>query len=367
MLALGVGFDWLGALANPLVVLAIGPGPTGEAADPSMLPVYFGSVLPVLGLFSLCQPRRSRGWTWAVAGAGLLCLGVSLGASPAVARLALRPGAAHPLLSSSHDVPGILHPRCGDARRRGQPPRAGTGPGGERKPRVSVCDPWPIVAGVCAVVSMAAVGWNFSATTNEWAIRFAWVADLHTGLAWCGLAAVCAATARWTGCRRWLPAALVVISVLDLTATYVLSRRMVYTVEPGPAESRQPAPVADLGPAGFPRYLGKYNNDNFYRPHPTFVSYTAMTNEIVAAWRQDNSLLLNVIGPRRVWFSPAAPRVPPSSEAFAAFCRRVHEVRGLVLLRHDPTAMLDSGSSQPLTDPVQAAIAAAPRAAARRL
>ena len=361
VLALGVGFDWLGALANPLAVLAIGPGPTGEPADPSMLPAYSGSVLPVLALFGLWQGRRSRGWTWAVAGVGLLCLGVSLGAS-----LPLRGWLydllpptrffRHPTMFRGFFILAVAMLAAEGTRLAHERARRGAEAPGHR------LHPLAVAAGACAVAGGAAVWWIFSVTTNPWAARLAWLAYLHTGFAWGAPAAVCAAAVRWPGLRRSLPAALVVVSMADLTATYVLCRGMLYTTVPGPAEAREPAPLADPGPAGFPRYLGKYNNDNFYQPHPTLVNYTAMTNEIHTAWRKDNLLVISAIGPQRLWFAPSAPSVPPTPEAFAAFLRRVHEVKGLVLLRHGHDAMPRAGLSEPLPEPSRAAIADAPRA-----
>ena len=361
VLALGVGFDWLGALANPLVVLATGPGPTGVSADPSMLPVYFGSVLPVLALFGMRRGRRSRSWTWVVAAAGGLCLGVSLGAS-----LPLRGWLydlvpptrffRHPTMFRGFFILATAMLAADGARVIDERVRRGAEtPGNSLRPLA-------VGAGACGVAALAAVLWVFSTTTNDWAARLAWLAELHAGIAWFGLAAVCAAAVRWAGCRRWLPAALVALSVGDLVATYVLSRGMVYTVEPLAAAAAVPAPVGDPGPAGFGRYLGKYNNDNLYQPHPTLVSYAAMTNDLLAAWRQDHLLAIGVLGTQRIWFSPTAPCVPPSPEGFAAFRDRVHELRGLVLLRHDPAAMLESGLGRPLPDAARAAIAAAPRA-----
>lgn len=93
-----------------------------------------------------------------------------------------------------------------------------------------------------------------------------------------------------------------------------------------------------------------------------FISYTAMTNRFYSEWGKNPLLLGKAVGLQRMWFAEAAPSVPATPEVFAAFQRRVHELNGLIILRHERADLLRPSAGQPMTTGTLAAIGAAPPA-----
>ena len=336
----GLGFNWLLNLASPMIAIGTYQSPGWPTLDICYLPLYFGAALPTLALFTLWQRRRGW-WAWAVAGAGLLFLGVALGST-----LPLRAW-LYDLLPPTRF---IRHPpmfRGFFTLTVAMLAAVGTGIIEERR-RAGwsglALRPLAVAAGIGATVSVAAYAWVLSTLPSVRGEPLLPIASLHLALAWVGLAAVCLAAVRRAGMRRWLPGALVVLAALDLVGAFTLTISVVYRPINAPLVLR-PAPAGellDLGPTGFARIAYAHANRNLYAQQPALLSYTAMTNPIRTRWEQDGLLVGKAVGPQRVWFAETVPTVPPTPEAFAAFQHRVHEVNGLVILRHERTALLQS-------------------------
>ncbi len=360
-----LGFNWLLNVVSPLVVLGTYQVPGWPELDICYLPLYFGAALPVLALAAL-RGRHARWQTWAIAGAGLLFLGFTLGST-----LPLR-GWLYDLVPPTRF---IRHPpmfrgffvlavamlaavgagRVEMLRRRADDPSSDTG--------------WrslAVIAGVCATASIAAYAWVLSTLPTFPAERLIPLASLHLAAAWVGLALLCAAATRRPRIRLVFPGLLVLLAAVDLLGAFGFTRSIVYNLAPSPgtvAFAPPAGPLLDLGIAGFGRTVHGRGNKNLFVQQPAFISYTAMTNADRTLWERDPVLLQGVIGTRRVWFADAAPTVPPTDAAFAAFQRRAHEVNGLIVVRHDRADLLrDPATLPPRDDAALAAIAAAPAA-----
>ena len=216
-----------------------------------------------------------------------------------------------------------------------------------------------MIAAALAVSGIAAYVWVLSTLPTVRGEPLLPAASLHLAVAWLGLVLLCVAAARREAVRRWFAAALVLLTALDLLGAYALLGGVVYNDAPPPPPTAPTLPLLDLGAPGFARTANGHGNRNLYALRPAFGSYTAMTNPVRTLWEKDPLLIRGVVGPRRLWFADTAPTVPSSTEAFLAFQRRVHEVNGLVVLRHTRADLLGGAPGAPSSGDL-AAIATAP-------
>lgn len=353
-----LGFKWLLNVASPMILIGTYQSPGWPSLDICYLPLYFGAALPVLAVFALW--RRRAGWEpWAVAGAGLLFLGFTLGSA-----LPLR-GWLYDLLPPTRF---IRHPpmfRGFFLLAVAMLAAAGTGILEEHRRTAKPGNPpWhalAVVAGTLATGSVAAFAWVLSTPPTVQGESLLPVASLHLAVAWVGLTLLCLAAARRAGVRPYFPAGLALLAAVDLTGAFAFMDNVLYNTSPPPDAPAPTLPLLELGPAGFARVASAHGNRNLYALRPAFISYTAMVNPVRTEWEKDGLLVSKVIGPQRLWFADAAPVVPPSPAAFAAFQRRSHEVNGLIVLRHTRADLLADPADVP-PDRHLAAIATAPPA-----
>ena len=351
------GFSWLTTLFTPVFVPYHEALPGWAEFDVSMRLLYFGSTLPVLAAFALWRQRRSwRAWT--ILGAGLLFLAAAMGSSLPVRtwlydlvpptrffRHAAMFRAFFVVAVAMLAAPGTA---LLDACLRDQDDAA-------RRLR-----PLALLAGTGALLAVASYVWISSILTDEIVVQVPAAAPWHLAVAWIGLAAVCLAAARRTGFRRYLPGALVALTALDLTLAYALTGHVAHQDKPSPTLTAAAASLTDLGPAGFARTIAVQHNANLSTHQPVFVSYTAMRNFYQENWGLDRLLRQGVLGAQRVWFTPQAPTVPASPEAYAAFQQRAHVLGALPVVRQTRAALLTPGVGLSPAD--RAALTAAPAA-----
>ena len=186
------------------------------------------------------------------------------------------------------------------------------------------------------------------------------LAPYHAALAWIGTAALCTAAARWTGFRRLLPTALVVLTALDMTGAYYLTHFRVYRNKPSVVASGPLQPLTDLGAGGYARTIAAISNENLYARRSVFVSYTAMRNYIQEHWGLDRLLRPAVLGPQRAWFAAGVPTVPATIQTYEAFVQHAHAVHAMPVVRHERADLIGPGTG--LTPEAKNAIANAPLA-----
>ena len=354
----GLGFRWLTTFASPTNAVAAGQLPGWSTFDLSLLPVYCGSLLPVLAIFALWQ-RCARRDVWVIAGTGLLALGVAMGST-----LPLRGWLydAVPLTRFFRHAPMFrgffilavamlaAHGTCvlDESFRRGTPALAA------RLRSLA----W--TAGVCALLALAATAWTLSAVPNVLSTPFVEDAVFHTALVWPALAILCAAAFWRADFRRRLPVALVILTVADLSEAYFISHKVTYEETAVKSFLAPTLPLNNLGAKGFFRLPTANENDHLYVQQPVFKNYTAMLNANYTAWTLDLTLLPSVCG-QRLWFADRPPVVPPTREAFAVFQRRVDATGRLILVRHERASLLGpSAVSAPLSAAATDAINHAP-------
>ena len=342
VLAEKFGWTWLTALATPAFTPFNGV-PGWAEFDISMREIYFGSALPVLAVFALWR-RRACWRTWVVFGAGLFCLGVSMGASLPLRAwlydlLPFTRFLRHPPMFRGFFVLAtamLAAPATAfiEARRRG--------PVSERSLR-----PLAVAAGACALLGLGGclVGGQFL-PAGLWALVPLWAFG-HLALAWTSPAILCTAAQRWQGVRRCLPGALTALTMLDLTAAHVATNRVAFRAQPSGMAANLVTPLTDLGADGFARIADGSDNTNLYAGRATFASYTAMRNESQIRWAGDDLLRPYVLGPQRVWFAADVPTVPVSGEVFQAFVQRAHALGALPVVRQERADLLRPGTGLP--------------------
>ena len=356
VLSQGYGFSWLTALLTPVFVSYREALPGWAEFDVSMRPIYFGAALPVLAAFAAC--RRRAGWrTWTILALGLLCLGVAMGTTlPFRAWLYdLVPPTRffrHPAM-----VRGlfILAVAMLAAKGTGQVETVLAEPDARRGLRRLA-----VIAGVGAVSGVAAFLWISNILTDALEKEVPPTAPLHLALSWVGLLAVCAAAARKQEFRRFLPGALVALTVVDMTLAYGYTGHAAHDDKPSTVAAGPVRPLDELGTQGWARALAVPDNDNLYTREPMFVAYTAMRNHIQEDWGLDRLLRRDVIGAQRVWFATGAPTVPGTQEAYAAFKERAHALNAMPVVRQERNSLMHPGAGLSAAD--RAAIAAAPAA-----
>ena len=352
-----LGFGWLTALFTPVFVPFYDALPAWADYDVSQRLIYCGATLPILAAFAVWRDRH-RWRTWAMLGTGLLFLGIAMGKTLPLRTwlydlLPVSRFFRHaPMFGGFFVVAVAMLGASGSAalekfRREGRT--------ADRQFR-----PLAIIAGVASVVAVASyVGIN-RILTGELAAQIPLAAPWHLASVWLGLTAVCTAAAHWTGFRRFLPGALVVLTALDLCVAYGFTGHVAYRHKPAAVADGPIQPLTDLGASGFNRTIAVQHNSNLYTREPMFVSYTAMRNYFQENWGLDRLLRRGVIGSQRVWFAAGVPTSPATSEAYAAFQQHAHAINALPVLRQTRASLLQPGTG--LTAAELAAINTAPAA-----
>ncbi|MBE7212724.1 MAG: hypothetical protein INR65_17055, partial [Gluconacetobacter diazotrophicus] len=336
VLCQGYGPGWLTALFTPAFVPVAERLPAWADFDISMRPVYCGA--PVLVLAGFAAWRRGAWREWIVLAAGLLCLGMAMGTT-----LPLR-GWLYDLVPPTRFIRNTAMFRgffvlaaavlaaLGAARIEAlrRVPDAGS--------RLRLLA-W--VAGIGAAAGVAAYAWMEGAATDTLSAEVSRLAPWHLGLAWVGTLLVCLTAARRAGFRRFLPAALAVLTAADLAVAFQCSTKVVYAAHPPVTAGGEAAgPLDDLGVAGWDRDEDSPENRNLYVRRPAFNDYTAMINRVHEQWKADPSLCGFVTGPQRVWFAAGVPTVPATREAYDAFLRRAGALGALPVVRHERASLL---------------------------
>jgi hypothetical protein len=210
------------------------------------------------------------------------------------------------------------------------------------------------------------------------------LAVAHAGLVWLGTCTLAAAVTRPFLFRRarWMPVALVGLTVLDVFLTQRLSV-MALDVDPDEVEywpAQAPYHVAsiDLTPHGLVR-LGHQThrpwNCNMSTKVPALDGYSAMVNHFHQEWLQDELLTRSAaqlpaakgggqarLGESRIWFSSKAETVPLSDDLFRAFTERARKLGMPPLVVHTPESMKRPSGAAPPAPEEAARIAQLPAA-----
>jgi hypothetical protein len=326
----------LATFASPyLSILKMYRNPLWEPTDISTASIYVGAPTVVLALLALAARPRSR-WRWWLAGLGLVLLASALGAHVPVRgwlydlffpmRYFRHAGLFRLYAMLCAGVLALL------ATRDLQGPAVG--------PRTAR---WFLgaaaIAATGAVAAFALVLGSVDRVGDD-VVR----ASVHLGLVWLGMVAA-AALALGTGGTRRLPAALVVIAVLDAALTAGLTRPTTYdTGRPRRVWDlidAQHDPRLDLTPHGLrrelraPRWLGgQLNNKNLPLKIATLDNFVALGHRFHTAIARDPRLAASAIGGQRIWFARESVQAAPTDAAFAAFVRRAGELAALPLVVH---------------------------------
>ena len=199
----GLGFNWLATLASPMVALVTYHLPGWSSFDLSLLPIYFGSVLSVLALYTLWVRRREP-WILGVAASGLLALGIAMGST-----LPLREWLYDwvPFTRFFRHAPlfrGFFLVAVAVLAAHG----TGLLEEGLRRNENQLTGDLrllSIIAGVCALLAPAATAWALSSAPDAIDQPFVPEASLHVAIAWPGLVILCLCALRWHGFRHLLP------------------------------------------------------------------------------------------------------------------------------------------------------------------
>jgi hypothetical protein len=195
------------------------------------------------------------------------------------------------------------------------------------------------------------------------------LAVAHAGLVWLGTCALAIAATRPFLFRRtrWMPMALVGLTVLDVFLTQRLSVT-VLDVDPDevqywPVQALYHVASVDLTPHGLER-LGHQThrpwNCNISMKMPALDGYSAMVNHFHQEWLQDELLTLSAtqlpaakgggqarLGESRIWFSSKAEAVHLSDDLFRAFTERARKLGTPPLVVHTPESMKRPSGAAP--------------------
>ena len=348
----------LATIASPyLHVLATVGAPTRWApTDGSSAGLYTGVVIPVMAAFALRRRPRPR-WLWWLGGVALLLLATSTGALPfrgwlydllpweRFARHGVqRKDLALFVLSvlALHGVPGGT-----DAEGSGSGDRTA----GSWRAFFACAVAVALVATAAGIAGASFLG--VAGPRPVFAIAHFVV--VWGGVAGVGLLAARGLRARPSG-RTFLPAALVLLAVLDAAGTVRLSR--VLMVDRGRGRevwdriAKERRTGIDLTDAGFAREdsppdwtFPKPNNQNVPLRVSALASYTALTSPFRRATSEEPLLAATAVGPERVWFTTDALVSPPTEGAFRELVSKGRETGAAILVVHPPSAI--AGGARP--------------------
>jgi len=342
----------LATIASPYlhVLATIGAPARWAPTDGSSAGLYTGVLIPVMAAFALRRSPRHR-WLWWLVGVALLLLATSTGALPFRGWLYdvfpwerfARHGVQRKDLALFVLSVIALHGARGEP---GSDRAAGGGGAIECGRTFRAC-----AAAVALVATAAGIAGASSLGVSGPRPAFAFV---HFVVVWGGVAILGLLAARVSPApparRALLPAALVVLAVLDAAGTVRLSRVLIVDRGRGRevwdrvGEERRMG--IDLTDAGFAREdaspawtFPKPNNQNVPLRVSALASYTALTNPFRRATSEDPLLAATAVGPERVWFAADALVSPPSAEAFRELASRSREAGAAILIVHPPSAM----------------------------
>lgn len=339
-------------IASPYlhVVAALWAPGRWAPTDASSLGVYTGVAIPALAAFALARNPRRR-WLWWLAGLALFLLAVSTDALPLRGLLYdlfpwerfARHGSQKKDLALFVLAVLALHgsPEVQDPKGEGE---GGGHPGNARS--FAVCTRMVALVAVAAAAAGAA---SLAVPGPRLAFALA-----HFLVAWGGLVVIAhlgkASRSIGRATAGLVPAALVLLAVLDATGTVRLSR--VLMVDGGRGRevwdriSRERRSGIDLTDRGLYREsespawtFPKPNNQNVPLKVPVFANYTAMTNRFRVAMSDEPLLARLAVGHDRVWFTTEAKVASPGEQAWRELVERTRRTGSAVLVVHPPESM----------------------------
>jgi len=185
----------------------------------------------------------------------------------------------------------------------------------------------------------------------------------HLVRIWLGASAISLVMLLFAKARRWLPALLILLALVDVSLTARLTeplvsggstaRRIWDRLNPGHR------PAIGLGANGLQRELqppswagGSATNSNLPLKIPTFYNDEVMRNRFHVDFKQHPLLLNMAIGSQRIWFAENAATVSPSDAAYTALVRRTDQLGAPVLVVHPAKEMGTISQSEFSINPV---------------
>lgn len=185
----------------------------------------------------------------------------------------------------------------------------------------------------------------------------------HLVRVWLGAIAISLLVLLFAKARRWLPALLIILALVDASLTARITEPLVS----GGSSARQiwdrlnagHRPGIGLGENGLQRELrppswagGSITNNNLPLKILTFYNDEVMSNRFHVNFEHHPLLQNMAIGSERIWFSADAAIVSPSDAAYAALVRRTDELGVPVLVVHPAQEMVMISQSGLAINPV---------------
>lgn len=180
------------------------------------------------------------------------------------------------------------------------------------------------------------------------------LATAHNFVAWLGLGALSVAALALREKfppRRWLPASIALLALVDGLLAVRLSEPTLYDEHVKIELDDLYNPGISLGAAKFDRAFATYTNLNLLAKLPTLSGYSPFKNRFHEAYTRTDALAQSALGPNRVWFASEAPEVPWNDAAFVAFAKRFIAAGGPVLVRHARADLLGRSAGEAKFDP----------------